>query len=43
MANPETIKAGELEIKYLMDGAAKGGMGVFELTIPTWGKGSPTA
>src|SRR5947199_9045599 len=27
------IKFGQLEIRYLIDGAATGGMGVFELTI----------
>ena len=41
MTNPETIKVGELEIKYLIDGAAKGGMGVFELTIPSGAKVPP--
>jgi quercetin dioxygenase-like cupin family protein len=30
----ETIKIGQLEVKYLVDGAAKGGLGVFELTLP---------
>ncbi len=30
----DVIKAGQLEIRYLVDGAEKGGLGVFELTIP---------
>ena len=30
----DIIKVGQLEIRYLIDGAATGGMGVFELTIP---------
>lgn len=41
MIGPETIKVGELEIKYLIDGATKGGMGVFELTIPPGAKVPP--
>jgi quercetin dioxygenase-like cupin family protein len=28
------VKVGQLEIRYLVDGAQKGGLGVFELTIP---------
>jgi quercetin dioxygenase-like cupin family protein len=30
----EPINVGQLSIKYLIDGTATGGMGVFELTIP---------
>ena len=30
----EAIKVGQLEIKYLLDGADRGGLGVFELTVP---------
>jgi quercetin dioxygenase-like cupin family protein len=28
------IKVGQLEIRYLVDGAEKGGLGVFELKVP---------
>ena len=34
MSPPEVIKLGQLEVKYLLDGAAQGGLGVFELTVP---------
>ncbi|MGE5413217.1 MAG: cupin domain-containing protein [Syntrophomonadaceae bacterium] len=30
----ETIRVGQLSIDYLIDGAAQGSMGVFELTVP---------
>ncbi len=30
----ETINVGKLSIKYLIDGTATGGMGVFEMTVP---------
>ncbi|MBB3177856.1 cupin domain-containing protein [Variovorax sp. Sphag1AA] len=30
----EVINAGQLEIRYLVDGSASGGLGVFELTVP---------
>ena len=30
----KSIKVGLLEIDYLVDGAEKGGLGVFELTVP---------
>ena len=30
----QTIKVGQLEIRYLVDGAHTGGLGVFELTVP---------
>jgi quercetin dioxygenase-like cupin family protein len=30
----EPINVGQLVIKYLIDGSATGGMGVFELTVP---------
>jgi quercetin dioxygenase-like cupin family protein len=32
--NHQSIKVGLLEINYLVDGAEKGGLGVFELTVP---------
>jgi len=32
--NHEVIQAGQLEIRYLIDGSATGGLGVFELTVP---------
>jgi quercetin dioxygenase-like cupin family protein len=32
--NRQRIKVGLLEINYLVDGAEKGGLGVFELTVP---------
>ena len=34
MTQLDAIKVGQLEIRYLIDGAAHAGMGVFELTIP---------
>jgi uncharacterized cupin superfamily protein len=34
MTQSETIKVGQLGITYLIDGAAKGTMGVFELLVP---------
>jgi len=34
MNRDEVIKAGQLEIRYLVDGSATGSMGVFELTLP---------
>lgn len=30
----EVIRAGQLEIRYLVDGSKTGGLGVFELTVP---------
>ncbi len=30
----EVIKVGQLEIRYLVDGARSNGLGVFELTVP---------
>jgi len=30
----DPIKVGQIEIRYLIDGAAHAGMGVFELTVP---------
>jgi len=30
----EPIRVGQLEINYLIDGAASGGMGVFEMRVP---------
>ena len=34
MTQPEAIKIGQLEVRYLIDGAAHAGLGVFELTVP---------
>ena len=34
MTQPEVVKIGQLEVRYLIDGAAHGCMGVFELTVP---------
>ena len=34
MTQPDVIKVGQLEIRYLIDGAAQAGLGVFELTVP---------
>ncbi len=31
----ETIHVGQLQIHYLIDGTAAGGMGVFEMTVPS--------
>jgi quercetin dioxygenase-like cupin family protein len=31
---PEVVRIGQLEIRYLIDGTASGGMGVFEMTVP---------
>lgn len=33
--NTDAIKVGQLEINYLVDGAEKGGLGVFEMTVPS--------
>lgn len=30
----EVIRVGQLEIRYLVDGAEKGGLGMFELRVP---------
>ena len=30
----DVIKVGKLEIRYLVDGTAQQGLGVFELTVP---------
>ncbi len=30
----EFVKVGQLEIRYLVDGAQKGGLGVFEMKVP---------
>jgi uncharacterized cupin superfamily protein len=32
--NGDVVKVGKMEIRYLVDGAGKGGLGVFELTVP---------
>jgi quercetin dioxygenase-like cupin family protein len=34
MTRSEPIKVGQLEIRYLIDGAAHAGLGLFELTVP---------
>src|SRR5436190_1381995 len=34
MTQPEAIKVGQLQIRYLVEGVSNGGMGVFELTVP---------
>jgi quercetin dioxygenase-like cupin family protein len=34
MAQPEIVRIGQLEVKYLIDGTAHKGMGIFELTVP---------
>ena len=34
MTQSEVITVGKLEVRYLIDGTAKVGMGVFELTVP---------
>jgi quercetin dioxygenase-like cupin family protein len=34
MSPTDIVKIGQLEVKYLIDGAAHEGMGVFELTVP---------
>ena len=33
-SSSDVIKAGQLEIRYLVDGSAAGSLGVFELTVP---------
>ena len=35
MSRPEAIKIGQLEIKYLIDGSANQGLGIFELNVPS--------
>ncbi|MHB8405257.1 MAG: cupin domain-containing protein [Gammaproteobacteria bacterium] len=35
MTQPEVVKIGQLEIRYLIDGSAHHGLGIFELTIPS--------
>ena len=34
MTQQEVIEIGQLEIRYLIDGAARSGMGVFALMVP---------
>ena len=34
MTEPEVVRIGQLEVRYLIDGTAQGGMGVFELSVP---------
>jgi quercetin dioxygenase-like cupin family protein len=40
-AASETINIGKLGIRYLIDGTASGGLGVFELTVPPGAKVPP--
>ncbi|MHA3084370.1 cupin domain-containing protein [Acinetobacter sp. ANC 5383] len=35
MTQPELVKIGKLEIKYLIDGSVHKGIGLFELTVPS--------
>jgi len=32
--NTQSIKVGQLEIRYLLDGSRTGGLGLFEMTVP---------
>jgi quercetin dioxygenase-like cupin family protein len=32
--NHEIVKVGQLEIRYLVDGASQGGLGLFEMIVP---------
>lgn len=34
MTQPELVRLGQLEVRYLVDGTAHQGMGLFELTVP---------
>ena len=34
MTREEEVKIGQLEVRYLIDGSASAGMGLFELTVP---------
>jgi quercetin dioxygenase-like cupin family protein len=34
MSQQQAIKVGQLEIRYLVDGAQSGGLGLFELSVP---------
>ena len=34
VSSQESIKVGQISIRYLIDGSATGGMGVFELSVP---------
>lgn len=36
-----TVKVGQLEIRYLVDGARDGGLGLFELTVPPGANAPP--
>ncbi|MEJ2567120.1 MAG: cupin domain-containing protein [Gammaproteobacteria bacterium] len=37
----QIIKVGQMEIRYLVDGAEKGGLGVFEMTVPAGARVPP--
>jgi quercetin dioxygenase-like cupin family protein len=34
MSHQQTVKVGQLEIRYLVEGARSGGLGVFEMLVP---------
>ena len=33
--NQQVIKVGDMEVRYLVDGAQRGGLGLFELNVPS--------
>jgi len=35
MTQPDLVRIGQLEVKYLIDGSASGSMGLFELIVPS--------
>ena len=37
----QEIQVGQLQVRYLVDGAARGGLGVFELTVPAGARVPP--
>jgi quercetin dioxygenase-like cupin family protein len=39
--NQEIVKVGQMEIRYLVDGAQTGGLGLFEMTVPAGGHVPP--
>lgn len=41
MTPQEPLRVGDLTIRYLIDGAERGGLGVFELTVPPGAKVPP--
>ena len=32
--NQEIVKVGQLEIRYMLDGTSRGGLGLFEMIVP---------